>query len=146
MASDEVALNENAPEDHQDDTASISSNGTSASTSKPDKRPSGSGHISSTGANKRIFQRELRCMMYGFGDDQNPYTESVELLEDLVTQYMVEMTTKAMEVGRQNRVQVEDIMYLVRNDSRKYVRVNDLINMNEELKRARKAFNEEKFS
>lgn len=29
-------------------------------------------------------------MMYGFGDDQNPYTESVDLLEDLVIQYITE--------------------------------------------------------
>jgi transcription initiation factor TFIID subunit 13 len=30
-------------------------------------------------------------MMYGFGDDENPYTESVELLEDMVIQYVQNM-------------------------------------------------------
>ena len=30
-------------------------------------------------------------MMYGFGDDQNPYTESVELLEDLVIEFITNM-------------------------------------------------------
>lgn len=30
--------------------------------------------------------------MYGFGDDQNPYTESVDLLEDLVIEYIIETT------------------------------------------------------
>lgn len=40
---------------------------------------------------KRIFSKELRCMMYGFGDDQNPYTESVDLLEDLVIEFITEM-------------------------------------------------------
>lgn len=30
-----------------------------------------------TAGRKRLFSKELRCMMYGFGDDQNPYTESV---------------------------------------------------------------------
>ena len=29
--------------------------------------------------------------MYGFGDDQNPYTESVDLIEDLVIEYITEM-------------------------------------------------------
>ena len=33
----------------------------------------------------------VRCMMFGFGDDQNPYTESVELLEDLVVEFISEM-------------------------------------------------------
>lgn len=51
-------------------------------------------------------------MMYGFGDDQNPYTESVDLLEDLVIEYITEMTHRAMEIGRTGRVQVEDIIFL----------------------------------
>lgn len=29
--------------------------------------------------------------MYGFGDDQIPFTESVDLLEDLVVEYITEM-------------------------------------------------------
>lgn len=114
-------------------------------------------------------------MMYGFGDDQNPYTESVDLLEDLVIEYITEMTHRAMEIGRTGRVQVEDIVFLgecnffhkkfevykkinfshiliyyflfsVRKDPRKYVRVKDLLTMNEELKKARKAFDEVKYA
>lgn len=51
-------------------------------------------------------------------------------------------TIKAMELSKQNKVQIEDIMYLLRKDARKYARVKDLLIMNEELKRARKAFDE----
>lgn len=51
-------------------------------------------------------------MMYGFGDDQNPYTESVDFLEDLVIEFITEMTHRAMEIGRTGRVQVEDIVFL----------------------------------
>ncbi|OQV13324.1 putative Transcription initiation factor TFIID subunit 13 [Hypsibius exemplaris] len=132
-------------DDQQDETASISSTGTSTSTSKHEKKVSGSHGASSSKTDKRIFQRELRCMMYGFGDDQNPYTESVELLEDLVVQYMIDMTSKALEIGKHNRVQVEDLIYLVRHEPRKFARVHDLLSMNEELKRARKAFDEAKY-
>lgn len=113
-------------------------------------------------------------MMYGFGDDQNPYTESVDFLEDLVIEFIIETTHRsvmkmirieysicctsgkknshakiyffrAMEVGRTGRVQVEDIIFLVRKDPRKYARVKDLLTMNEELKKARKAFDEVKY-
>ncbi|XP_026737373.1 transcription initiation factor TFIID subunit 13 isoform X2 [Trichoplusia ni] len=94
---------------------------------------------------KRLFSKELRCMMYGFGDDQNPYTESVDFLEDLVIEFITETTHRAMEVGRTGRVQVEDIIFLVRKDQRKYARVKDLLTMNEELKKARKAFDEVKY-
>ncbi|XP_075223504.1 TATA-box binding protein associated factor 13 isoform X1 [Lycorma delicatula] len=98
------------------------------------------------GGRKRLFSKELRCMMYGFGDDQNPYTESVDLLEDLVIEFITDMTHKAMEIGRTGRVQVEDIVFLVRKDQRKYARVKDLLTMNEELKKARKAFDEVKYA
>ena len=32
--------------------------------------------------------------MFGFGDDQVPFTESVDLLEDLVVEYITEMVRK----------------------------------------------------
>ncbi len=35
----------------------------------------------------------VRCMMYGFGDDQNPYSESVDILEDLVIEFITEMVS-----------------------------------------------------
>ncbi|XP_052823545.1 transcription initiation factor TFIID subunit 13 isoform X1 [Octopus bimaculoides] len=96
---------------------------------------------------KKIFSKEsVRCMMYGFGDDQNPYTESVDLLEDLVVEYITEMTKKAMEVGRPGRIQVEDIIFLIRKDAKKYSRVKELLTMNEELRKARKAFDEIKYA
>lgn len=47
--------------------------------------------------------------------------------------------------GRPGRIQVEDIIFLVRKDPRKYARVKDLLTMNEELKKARKAFDEVKY-
>lgn len=37
-------------------------------------------------------------MMYGFGDDQNPYTESVDLLEDLVLEFITQMVSSATNV------------------------------------------------
>lgn len=53
-----------------------------------------------------MFSKELRCMLYGYGDDKNPYTETVDFLEDLVMEFISEMTHKSMEIGRQGRVQV----------------------------------------
>lgn len=86
------------------------------------------------------YGKELRLMMYGFGDDRNPYTESVEVLEDLVLQFIGETTRKAMEVGRTGKITIDDMMYLVRKDKKKCQRVKELLLMNEELKKSRKAF------
>lgn len=35
--------------------------------------------------------------MYGFGDDQNPYTESVDLLEDLVIEFITEIVSCSLD-------------------------------------------------
>ena len=63
--------------------------------------------IPSTGGlgRKRLFSKELRCMMYGFGDDQNPYTESVDLLEDLVIEFITQMVSlnRNQEIGQTKR-------------------------------------------
>jgi transcription initiation factor TFIID subunit 13 len=101
--------------------------------------------------------------MYGFGDDENSYQESVEILEDLVVHFIQNMvylylvffslsnylsqtlilkTIKCMELNKQNRVQIEDLMFILRKDPRKYARAKDLLIMNEELKKARKVFEE----
>jgi transcription initiation factor TFIID subunit 13 len=110
----------------------------------------GEGHMevdhSSDDKRKRLFSKELRCMMFGFGDDQNPYTESVDMLEDLVIHYITETICKAMEIGRAGRVSIEDIVFIIRRDSKKYARVRELLQMNEELKKARKAFDEVKYA
>lgn len=81
-------------------------------------------------------------MMHGFGDDPNPYSETVDLVEDLVMDFVTEMTMKAMEVGKSGKVHVNDIIFLIRKDPKKYRRVKELLMMNEELKKARKAFEE----
>ena len=55
-------------------------------------------------------------------------------------------TKKAMETGRAGRIQVEDIIFLIRKDPKKYSRVKELLLMSEELRKARKAFDEIKYA
>ena len=57
------------------------------------------------------FFSPVRCMMYGFGDDQNPYTESVDLLEDLVIEYITEMVRKKSDKRNKNGGIVDLCMY-----------------------------------
>lgn len=89
---------------------------------------------------KKYFSRELRYMMHGFGDDPVPYNETVTLLDDMVVSFITEMTQKAMEVGKKGKIHVEDILYITRKDPKKYARIKELLQMNEELKQAKKYF------
>jgi len=64
-------------------------------------------------------------------------------VEDLAVDFITEMTLKAMDVGKKGKVHVEDIIFLIRKDPKKHARVKDLLMMNEELKKARKAFDDD---
>uniref|UniRef100_A0A8C5VAC3 Transcription initiation factor TFIID subunit 13 n=1 Tax=Microcebus murinus TaxID=30608 RepID=A0A8C5VAC3_MICMU len=86
----------------------------------------GGGAEDRQGKRKRHFSEELSCMMY------------VDILENLDIEFITEMTQRAMAIGRQDRVQVEDLLFLM-----KFARVKDLLSVNEELKGAsRRAFDE----
>ncbi|VDK50955.1 unnamed protein product [Anisakis simplex] len=93
---------------------------------------------------KFLFRRELRTMLYGFGDDKVPYDKTVELLEYIVVDYVRELCQRAVNVGKPGKLSLEDIHYLIRRDAKKFGRVKDLLSMSEELKRARKQFDEAK--
>jgi len=94
-----------------------------------------------TGKKKRLFTRDLKVMMYGFGDVYNPLPESVDLMEELVHEYIHEMTIKATSLAsKRGKLVTEDFLHLVRKDKKKQNRVMQLLSMYEELKRARKAF------
>uniref|UniRef100_A0A915NES1 RNA helicase n=1 Tax=Meloidogyne javanica TaxID=6303 RepID=A0A915NES1_MELJA len=60
---------------------------------------------------KFIFRRELRAMLYGFGDEKQPAENTLEVLEQIVMDYIREVCRKALEVGKPNRINLEDIHY-----------------------------------
>jgi hypothetical protein len=68
----------------------------------------------------------------------------IPLYKKRIFSWFIFQTLKANEIGsnKQGRLAVNDILYLLRHDPRKYARVKELLSMNEELKRARKAFDE----
>mmetsp|Transcript_13739 Transcript_13739/g.23606 ORF Transcript_13739/g.23606 Transcript_13739/m.23606 type:complete len:134 (+) Transcript_13739:1-402(+) len=98
------------------------------------------------GKRKRVFAKDLKLMMYGFGDT-NPVPESIDLMEDLVVEFIMDTTSRAMDLaGPRGKILKEDVMYLIRNDKKKLARVKELLAMDKVLKNARKAFDEDGFT
>ena len=84
---------------------------------------------------ERRFQRELRAMMFGFGDSANPLPQSVELMEDLMVDYVQQVLHKASEAcetrnmqsrraSESKNVSVNDLLFVVRKDRRRQKRVS----------------------
>lgn len=83
---------------------------------------------------------DIEEMMYGFGDNWPPNSQSVELMEKLVANYIRSLCHKAQEVSdiSGGKLDKECFMYVVRKDRRKFTRAYGLLKANEELKRVQK--------
>ncbi|TPP67084.1 Transcription initiation factor TFIID subunit 13 [Fasciola gigantica] len=87
----------------------------------------------------------IRAMMYAFGDEDSPLPETVAVLEEIAVKHIIDTTKKALRTGRPGKISVEDVTYLVRRDPKKFSRVKELLLLSEELRRARKAFEEDDY-
>ncbi|KJE93393.1 hypothetical protein CAOG_04186 [Capsaspora owczarzaki ATCC 30864] len=95
---------------------------------------------------KRLFSKEMRVMMYGFGDSVDPQPESADLLEDVVLEYIGDLCKKASVLASsRGQLQTEDFINIIRRDPKKYGRVRELLVMHEEIKRARRAVDEKEY-
>jgi len=90
---------------------------------------------------KRNFTKEIKTMMFGFGEVSNPISETVDLIEDLVVQYVHDMSIKALQTSqKRGKLTTEDFVHAVRNDPKKHARAQELLKLEEEIRIARKAF------
>lgn len=96
-------------------------------------------------ANRR-FQRELRSMMYGFGDDRQPLAQSVLLMEDLVVDYVhsvlhqsqlaCEQRQRTLRSGGGGQIKERDLLFALRKDRAKKERVHEILEVWKEVRKA----------
>lgn len=73
-------------------------------------------------------------MMYGFGDSANPLSETVDLMESIVLEYIHDMTVKSMQVAqKRGKLEADDLVFLIRKDKKKYARVQHLLRLQREI-------------
>ncbi|EFC50533.1 predicted protein, partial [Naegleria gruberi] len=90
-----------------------------------------------SGRKKTELAPHIRQMMYGFGDVRNPLPETVTLMEELVREYVHEIVSEALKISKKGRLNPEDLVFLIRHDSKKYLRVDELLRKYQEIKKAR---------
>lgn len=95
---------------------------------------------------KNMFSKELRQMMYGFGDAINPQTDTVDTVYDYLIDYLNILLTKTHSMAKiKGKTKTEDLMYFLKRDRIKYSRVKTLLLKNEEFKEERKIFDRKEF-
>lgn len=92
-------------------------------------------------AKKINFMKEVRLMMYGFGDVSAPREDTADVLHSYLIDYLTVLLTKTHNMAKlKGKTKTEDLMYFLKRDRKKYSRVKNLLITNEELKLARKIF------
>ncbi|GJJ12124.1 hypothetical protein Clacol_006365 [Clathrus columnatus] len=94
---------------------------------------------------KGTFNRELRMMMYAFGDSKEPASDSVDVMEEILIEYLTDVCHTALTPTRKTRVQIEDLRRALSRfpDGKKLARLEELLFMQDDIRRARKQFNTE---
>lgn len=98
------------------------------------------------------FYSIVRLLLLAYGDPSphpsfpsEPLPETVRVLDEIVTDFVLEMCHGAAQYAaysRRQKIKVDDFRFALRRDPNKLGRVQELLRMERELKEARKAFDQ----
>ncbi|KAJ4378381.1 hypothetical protein N0V86_006082 [Didymella sp. IMI 355093] len=86
---------------------------------------------------------EVQAFLLAFGDNDYPLPETVRVLDEIVTDYIIESCHEAAAVAhhaRRAKIKLDDFKFMLRRDTGKLGRVSEMLETDKELKRKRKAF------
>lgn len=91
-----------------------------------------------------LFTKELKSLMYGFGDDRNPSNDTVAVMEEILIEYIADVCQVAGSGSKKSRISIEDLRRALSRpaDAKKLARLEELLFMQEDIKRARAEFDE----
>ncbi|KAJ4318931.1 hypothetical protein N0V94_004161 [Neodidymelliopsis sp. IMI 364377] len=86
---------------------------------------------------------EVEAFLLAFGDNDYPLPETVRVLDEIITDYIIETCHEAASVAhhaRRAKIKLDDFKFMLRRDTGKLGRVSEMLETDKELKRKRKAF------
>ncbi|ETW85885.1 hypothetical protein HETIRDRAFT_44613 [Heterobasidion irregulare TC 32-1] len=80
--------------------------------------------------------------MFSFGDDRNPANDTVNVMEEILVEYIADVCQTALSGTKKSRLSIEDIRRALSRpaDAKKLARMEELLFMQEDIKRARAQF------
>ena len=94
---------------------------------------------------KRVFEKDLPAMMYGFGDvspeEQDP--DTVAVVDELTCEFLRFVAKEAASVSDGVKISLDDVMFVVRKDKKKHDRVRELVTKYKEIEMQKKIFKQQ---
>lgn len=83
----------------------------------------------------------VRAFLYAFGDDHNPLPETVRVLDEIVTDFIIEtchQAARSASYSNRQKIKVDDFKVAISENEIMLGRVQELLSIDKELKDARK--------
>lgn len=88
----------------------------------------------------------MEALLFAYGDDEKPLPETVRLLDEIVTDYIIELCQEAAILASYShrvKIKLDDFKFTLRKDPRKMGRVVEMLSKEKELKRQRRIIDDE---
>lgn len=92
---------------------------------------------------QRLFTNDLKSLLFAYGDSQSPNIETIHMLEDAITSYLLDIIMEANKIRKlqnRNKFHENDLRFALRKDPVKLGRIEDLSTLTKEISRANKMF------
>ncbi|AWU75856.1 hypothetical protein CAS74_004668 [Pichia kudriavzevii] len=92
---------------------------------------------------QRMFTNDLKSLLYAYGDSASPNIETIHMLEDCVTSYLIDVITEANSVRKlqkRSKFAESDLKFALRGEPVKLGRMEDLSVLSKEITRANRMF------
>jgi hypothetical protein len=88
---------------------------------------------------EKNLKKSIEKMMFGFGDEWPPNEKTVEVVEFFVRGYIQNLVVRAQNVAViSGKLDRDCFLYLVRQDTLKFNRIDRLLKANEDIRVAKK--------
>ncbi|KAK7522226.1 transcription initiation factor IID, 18kD subunit-domain-containing protein [Phyllosticta citricarpa] len=87
--------------------------------------------------------RDLEAYLVAFGDDRHPLPETIRVLDEIITDFIIETCHEAAlcaSYSRRAKIKVDDFKFILRKDPVKLGRVTELLNKEKDIRMQRKVF------
>ncbi|KAI9796527.1 MAG: Transcription initiation factor TFIID subunit 13, partial [Piccolia ochrophora] len=91
------------------------------------------------------FTKDLRALLFATGDSPPSLPSTLQTLDEIVTDYIIETCHEASRYAsyaRRQKIKVDDFRFVLRRDPAKLGRVQELLAMDKLLKAERRLFDE----
>ncbi|MCJ1412345.1 Transcription initiation factor TFIID subunit 13 [Ptychographa xylographoides] len=85
----------------------------------------------------------VKALLYAYGDTPTPLPETIRILDEIVTDFIIETchcASRSASYSNRQKIKVDDFKFAIRGNEVMLGRVQELLGMDKELKEARKQF------